>query len=325
MPQLSIVIPFTDDTERFESTLVSVLENRPASCEIIVTHAGNYSDPYNLASEVHFVEIADNTSSQKARGSSTDRLGAHLAAAVERASSPILHLLGCGVKVNHGWCDNIAEDFDDPCIGSVCPIIKDDKENVLCVGIENTLFYKNRFVGAGKFAAEIDAEYQNPIGPHQVAGFYSVEAISQVDCLQDFGETSFGLELALTLEAIGFETKVNTSAKISADDGFNFDAVSGNDSQSAIWRFAGSLGFIQGFMLACGAIVKDLITTPFSSKSRASLLGRLSKFVSWHDAVSFRDFADQAPGPQSNRISFQDAQKELPLSGMDYSSERRAA
>ncbi len=322
MPQLSIVIPFLDDTERFESTLVSVLENRPASCEIIVTHAGNYSDPYNLADEVHFVEIADNT---KARGLNTTRLGDHLTAAVAQVSSPILHLLGCGVKVNHGWCDSIEEDFDDPCIGSVCPIIKDDKENVLCVGIENTLFYKNRFVGSGKFAAEIDAEYQTPIGPHQVAGFYSVEAIKQVDCLQDFGESSFGLELALTLEAIGFETKVNVSAKISADDGFRFDEVSGSDAQTAIWRFAGSLGFIQGLMLACGAIVRDSITTPFSSKARASLLGRLSKFVSWQEAVSFRDFADQAPGPQPDRISFQDARKELPLSGMDYSSEKRAA
>lgn len=324
MPQLSIVIPFTEDTERFESTLVSVLENRPSSCEIIVTHAGNYSDPYNLSGEVHFVEIADSAVSTKSREQKANGLGHHLSAAIEQISSPILHLLGCGVKVNHGWCDSIEEDFDDPCIGSVCPIIKDDKETILCAGIENSLFYKNRMVGAGKFASEIDAEYQTPIGPHEAAGFYSVEALKQIECLEEFGNSSFGLELALTLEAIGFETKVNSSAKVSVDTDFEFIEVSGRDAQTAIWRFAGSLGFFQGFLLACGSIVRDTVVSPFSSTARSSLIGRISNFMSWQSATSFRDFADRAPGPQPNHISFQNAHKELPLGGLDY-SEKRAA
>ena len=39
-PKLSIVIPTPTDTAALEETLVSVLENRPDDCEIIVALGG---------------------------------------------------------------------------------------------------------------------------------------------------------------------------------------------------------------------------------------------------------------------------------------------
>ena len=56
MPRLSIVIPVLGDPQQLDDTLLSVLENRPANCEILVVHNQPYHDPYNLSDEVRFVE-----------------------------------------------------------------------------------------------------------------------------------------------------------------------------------------------------------------------------------------------------------------------------
>ena len=54
VPRLSIVIPALASVEALERTLVSVLEKRPADCEIIVVLNTSYDDPYQLTDEVHF-------------------------------------------------------------------------------------------------------------------------------------------------------------------------------------------------------------------------------------------------------------------------------
>ena len=54
MPRLSIIIPVLGNLELLEDTLVSVLENRPDSCEIIVVLDEVYEDPYELKDEIRF-------------------------------------------------------------------------------------------------------------------------------------------------------------------------------------------------------------------------------------------------------------------------------
>ena len=51
VPRLSIIIPHRND-QLLEETILSVLENRPRDCEIIVAHDGSYCDPYQLVDEV---------------------------------------------------------------------------------------------------------------------------------------------------------------------------------------------------------------------------------------------------------------------------------
>ena len=57
VPRLAIVISAIGSIESLEGTLVSVLENRPADCEILVVLNRPYSDPYDLQGEVRFVAI----------------------------------------------------------------------------------------------------------------------------------------------------------------------------------------------------------------------------------------------------------------------------
>ena len=56
MQRLSIIVPLMGDLKRFEDTLVSVLENQPEQSEVVVVLNGPYDDPYDLRSEVKFVE-----------------------------------------------------------------------------------------------------------------------------------------------------------------------------------------------------------------------------------------------------------------------------
>ena len=55
MPRLTILIADTGGAGPLEATLASVLQFRPASCEVVVVHRGKYDDPYGLSSEVHFI------------------------------------------------------------------------------------------------------------------------------------------------------------------------------------------------------------------------------------------------------------------------------
>ena len=62
MPRLSIIIPHRNNDQRLEETILSVLENRPRDCEVIVVHDGSYRDPYDLGDEVVYVQEEPNSS-----------------------------------------------------------------------------------------------------------------------------------------------------------------------------------------------------------------------------------------------------------------------
>ena len=62
MARLSIVIPVLRQLDRLEDTLISVLENRPADCQIVVVLNEPYNDPYQLSGEVCFIQAAAGSS-----------------------------------------------------------------------------------------------------------------------------------------------------------------------------------------------------------------------------------------------------------------------
>lgn len=314
MPQISILIPFFGKEEELESTLVSVLENRPAQCEIIVAHGGDYSDPYDLSDEVRFVEV----------DTAHYSLGSVVSQVLPTIEAPILHLLSCGTTVTSGWTRGIEETFEDSYIGAVSPVLLNPDDSVFCIGVENTALYRQRFLGRGKFLAPQDYALYEPVGPSHYAGFYRVEALSEVTCLETLSDSLFGLEVALSLEAIGYENRVlesscirinNTDSKVETQD----------DSHRAIWRFAGSLGFFQGLALATLGLISDLVKSPLSRPARKSLRGRLGRFVDWNTAKQFRDFVEQARGPANTEQTLPISAYEIPLSGSDSEVGRRAA
>ena len=167
--------------------------------------------------------------------------------------------------------------------------------------------------------------FANPLGPHHAAGFYRTEALQKMECLHDFGSSTLGLEIALTLEAIGYESKVCPNSRVQFKDLMELEKVNGSESQNLIWRFAGSLGFAQGLLTATGAVLKDCAGLPFSKKSRGRIVGRLANFMNLQAARSFQEYVDNADGPEASQIHSIHEEATLPLSGIATDSSQRKA
>jgi glycosyltransferase involved in cell wall biosynthesis len=94
VPRLSIIIPHQNDDTTMESTILSVLENRPDDSEIIVVHDGSYSDPYQLGDELLLIE----------EGNSTPAAQVNAGLLISRA--PLVCVLANGAVVSQeNWAD----------------------------------------------------------------------------------------------------------------------------------------------------------------------------------------------------------------------------
>ena len=109
-PALSIVIPTVADTAALEETLVSVLENRPPDCEIVVPLGCSYDDPWGIRDEVTFV--------QAPRGS---RLTACTNLGIASSRGSVIHVLAAGWKATPGWTDEPLARFAAEDIAAVVP------------------------------------------------------------------------------------------------------------------------------------------------------------------------------------------------------------
>ena len=112
MPRLTIVIPCLGGAAEFDGTLVSVLQHRPADCEIVVVHREAYDDPYDLAGEVRFIEQGEARS-----------LAALANVGLAAAQGDVLHLLACGLEATEGWTDAPLAILEDEEIAAVAPAI----------------------------------------------------------------------------------------------------------------------------------------------------------------------------------------------------------
>ena len=127
VPRLSIVIPAPANTAALEETLVSVLENRPDDCEIVVALGCEYSDPWNIRDEVRFVQAP-------AGSSMTGCINLGIAS----SHGEWIHILAAGWQATAGWTDAPLLHFaTDPMIGAIIPlgVSADDSERILSAGI----------------------------------------------------------------------------------------------------------------------------------------------------------------------------------------------
>src|SRR6186997_2704558 len=86
VPRLTILIPCVGGAAEFDATLVSVLQHRPADCEVLLVHTEPYDDPYELGREVQFL-----------RGGRGAGLVELVNEGIATAPSDIVHILGCGI------------------------------------------------------------------------------------------------------------------------------------------------------------------------------------------------------------------------------------
>lgn len=253
MPRLSIIIPLRGDAEPFEATLASVLQNRPAACEVLVPHAGPYHDPYDLADEVRFIE-------QPSDATVVDLLNAGVA----ESAAEILHVLASGVEVVEGWTDAAVAHFDDPDIATVAPLILElaDKNRIVAKGVNYGSGGRRRICGAKKILRERSTRRVRVAGPTLAAGFYRAATL---DALGGFdravGDDLADIDVALSIQALGqrcvFEPQCRLYSPPSAAPSGSFSA--GRRAERLFLRHAPQRGWLWSlllhpFVVAAGSI-----------------------------------------------------------------------
>ena len=126
VPRLSCIIPVVGHAHGLETTLVSVLEHFPDDCEIIVVHSAKYDDPYDLKSELRFIEAPARTGFVGCAN-----LG------IQASHAPIVHLLSAGLEATGGWAEAALSRFADPKVAAVAPVVRNqfDSDEILAAGI----------------------------------------------------------------------------------------------------------------------------------------------------------------------------------------------
>ncbi len=201
VPRLSIIITALGNVDLLEQGLVSVLQYRPADCEIIVLLDQAYDDPYNLRDEgVRYCELA-------AGASRLDAINRGLSL----AQGEIIHTLACGAEVAENWADLALQAFDDSTVGCVVPLIVDQAsqgERVLSTGVKLSAGGQVLSLHRGRSLAKLDTARQHPVGPSLLAGFYRATAIESLRGAFDpyVGATLADVDLALRLQAAGFKS-----------------------------------------------------------------------------------------------------------------------
>jgi GT2 family glycosyltransferase len=208
VPRLSIVIPLWGNLKQLEDTLVSVLQNRPDDCEVIVALDQVYDDPYDLADEVHFVQAP---------------IGAGLAASINlgvaSARSPVVHLLMCGVEVEEGWADPALDHFEDPQVAVVAPVVLDSasRGRIVTAGIAYQPGGRLALLGRGRPAEAADAFREQIQAAALAAGFYRRSVLEEAGLFSEtVGDWLVTLDMALSLHEAGYQTVLETECRVYA-------------------------------------------------------------------------------------------------------------
>jgi len=218
-PALSIVVPTVDDTAALEETLVSILENRPADCEIIVPIACRYDDPWNIGEEVRFVVAPPHASFV-----ACTNLG------IAASRGRVIHVLAAGWRATHGWAEAALASFDDLATGlrhgmvaAVVPLVvsAQDRARVVSTGVRLTAGGRRVRLApkrerANPDATDFDVSAVRPSAPRVEAGFWRADAlaVSGTGFAADCGDVLCDVDMAVTIEAVRGRVTIATDARV---------------------------------------------------------------------------------------------------------------
>ncbi len=231
MPRLSIVIPCIQEAGFFDTTLASVLQNRPDDCEVLVVQPRVYSDPYELKGEVQFIEAPVNSS-----------LIDLINIGVARATGEIVHLISCEVEILDGWAQPALRHFQDPTVGCVSPLVvaKRVSGQVVSRGVHYSSGGVREIHRTASTRRRSGAQFV--IAPTLSAGMYRRQAILDAGGFcADVGTDFADVDLGLLLRAAGYrcvheEDSIVTTDRISGGARLSF--ANGRAAERLFWRNA---------------------------------------------------------------------------------------
>jgi GT2 family glycosyltransferase len=308
--RLSIVIPVFGDLKPLDDTLVSILENRPANCELLVVHNAPYNDPYELAGEVQFVQAP------KGAGI-VECLNLGLSA----SRAPVVHLLACGVEVRPGWAEVALRHFRNPEVAAVAPVLlhHDDQMTVVSAGLGYRAEGVVWRVGRGRTLDEVGEDRDEPCGPDALAGFYRRSAIEAVGGFsQSPIDTLATIEVSLSLREAGFRCVVEPDSQAKVNSTAARDKVGfrhGRHSERLFWRWASAHGRVRSVAAHAALVAGECVIGLWRPFMLLQLAGRAVGLV--HAAMAkprskTREEADDEPAvitsPRFNVVDCRDVQ-----------------
>ena len=270
MPRLSIVIPCLGGAAEFDGTLVSVLTNRPADCEVLVVHTEEYDDPYKLRGEVRFIESA---------GESLCEL---VNQAVDVAAGEVLHIVGCGLEVGEGWTAAAVAQFNDPEVATVSPVILgSDREAIEAAGVSWTIGGTRRVVtdrriilpGSGRLRARVH-------GPTLAAAFYRRDVLVALGGFDTaLGDELADVSAALDVQALGRLHVCEPTAQLVRVHDRSLGPLSaiaeGRGAERVFWHHAIRRGLTFSVVLHSLGVAADVAGRGLSLSSLKFLAGRM--------------------------------------------------
>ncbi|MGD9723290.1 MAG: glycosyltransferase family 2 protein [Pirellulales bacterium] len=268
MPRVTIVISAVGSIPSLESTLVSVLENRPSDCEILVALAQPYADPYQLAGEVRFVQA-------KRRSA----MVACLNDALRNARAPFVHLLSSGCTVSEGWIEPALARFGDKRLASVAPLVMDAEppHTIVAAGLSYRRGGRRRLLCRGE-AAVPSAALAGLVGPCGFAAFYRKSAVETAGGLcPALGLAQADVELAITLARMGLATALEPQSVVSA--GRELEAQESAlqlslHEERLFWRNLPERGRAAALIAHTGLVAADTLRALARPASLVGLAGR---------------------------------------------------
>jgi hypothetical protein len=267
--RLAIVIPSAGSVEALESTLLSVLENRPARSEIVVVHAHPYNDPYQLEGEVRLV---------KAPAKSNFVACANFG--IRETSADVVHLLAAGCYVNEGWTDGVMKHFADPRVAVVAPLLVDalDPTRALAASLSYSAGGV-RHATTRSVADVLTAGVTPVLAASLAAVFYNRVTLSTVGYLSnEVGADLADIDLGLLLRYAGFVSLIDPHSKVCTPNrpletlGAFRRAVR---AERLCWRNAPIVGWLPSLAMHPWAVAGDLASHFPRPAMLASVAGHL--------------------------------------------------
>ncbi|MCH5375444.1 MAG: glycosyltransferase [Planctomycetes bacterium] len=271
MCRLSIIVPFLGNDQFFEDTLVSVLQNRPARCEVMVVHRGRYDDPYELQDEVTFVQVGENFGMVEA-----------INAGIKAAEGEIVHLIQPGVLADDGWIHAAVNRFHDPAIAAVAPLVLDaaDSRRVAVAGIRFARGGRRVIHGAGMKRSKAKRLLRSEVvGPALMAAFYRRSAVMALGGLcADSGPWYADVDLGLSLRHLGFRCELEPESVMTTLDAksappSNFEPA--RCAERVFWRHWRQNGGAAALLAHAAHVTATLLVRPHRPETYGQLAGRM--------------------------------------------------
>ncbi|MCX7413852.1 MAG: hypothetical protein NTW36_10515 [Planctomycetia bacterium] len=332
-PRLSIVIPAATGTSALEDTLVSVLENRPDGCEIVVALGCEYGDPWNIREEVRFVQAPIGSS-----------LVACTNLGIAASEGEVIHILAAGWRATEGWTAGPLARFETSNAAAVVPlsVAVDDQERVVGAGIRYGRGGRRIAIAPRRSAnsvAKMAAAAVAPHGPVLEAGFWRADILQQAGpgFSTACGDSCADVDMAVAVAQTGCPVVLETSSRVVAaplSKQHKQPFKSGLHAERLFWRSVAGRPLVAGLVLHLIEIVRHAVArAPFGTApmlvGRAVALMQFGSYLPRYRQLRTMARAaaerEESAGMRTIRIDGPHAEASRPKQGPSAAPLRRSA